>query len=64
MNGSLIIAFAQVYGAEQSAYAPFLTPAYVEAASADPFRVRLVNALPPEVTAQLEAWQGDIVANP
>lgn len=64
VNGSLIIAFAQVYGAEQSAYAPFLTPAYVEAASADPFRVRLVNALPPEVTAQLEAWQGDIVANP
>lgn len=56
VNGALIIAFAQVYAAEQSAYAPFLTPAYVEAVSADPFRVHLVTTLPPAVMT----WLGEL----
>lgn len=64
VNSALIIAFAQVYAAEQSAYAPFLTAAYVEATSVDPFRVHLVQGLPPAITTQLDAWQGDTIANP
>ncbi|MFM7527193.1 MAG: alpha/beta hydrolase [Nodosilinea sp.] len=51
---SLVVAFSQVYLNEQEDYRPFLRSAYVEAVSAEPFRLHLVRDLPPSVLERLE----------
>jgi predicted dienelactone hydrolase len=51
---SLVVAFSQVYLNEQEDYRPFLRSAYVEAVSAEPFRLHLVRGLPPSVLERLE----------
>jgi predicted dienelactone hydrolase len=48
VNKSLIVAFSQVYGANRPEFQPFLSAAYVEAISTDPFRLHRVSTLPPE----------------
>ncbi|WP_317037194.1 alpha/beta hydrolase [Nodosilinea sp. E11] len=55
VNKSLVVAFSQVYLAEREDYRPFLTAAYVEAVSADPFRLHRVHDLPAAVVEQLES---------
>ncbi|HSM81368.1 MAG TPA: alpha/beta hydrolase [Nodosilinea sp.] len=55
VNKSLVVAFSQVYLAEQEDYRPFLRAAYVEAVSAEPFRLHLVRDLPAPVVEQLGA---------
>ncbi|MFH7243350.1 MAG: alpha/beta hydrolase [Spirulina sp.] len=55
VNRSLIVAFTQVYGAGNQAYAPFLQASYVEAVSADPFRRHQVRTLPPTVEALINS---------
>jgi predicted dienelactone hydrolase len=57
VNRSLVVAFSQVYLVEQEEYRPFLRSAYVEAVSAEPFRVHLVRDLPPLARDQLESGQ-------
>ncbi|TVQ10045.1 MAG: alpha/beta fold hydrolase [Leptolyngbya sp. DLM2.Bin27] len=52
---SLVVAFSQVYLNEQDDYRPFLRSAYVEAVSAEPFRLHLVRDLPPAVLERLES---------
>lgn len=47
VNRSLVVAFAQVYLAENAAFEPFLTAGYVEAVSDVPFTLNLVRELPP-----------------
>ncbi|MFZ4675140.1 MAG: alpha/beta hydrolase [Nodosilinea sp.] len=54
VNRGLVVAFSQVYGAGREEYRPFLRAAYVEAVSADPFRLHLVRELPPQVVEVLE----------
>ena len=54
VNKSLIVAFTQVYGANRQEFAPFLTSAYVEAVSAQPFRLHLVQTIPPSIADKLE----------
>jgi predicted dienelactone hydrolase len=51
---SLVVAFSQVYLNQQEDYRPFLRSAYVEAVSAEPFRLHLVRYLPPAVLERLE----------
>ena len=51
---SLVVAFSQVYLSEDEDYRPFLRSAYVEAVSAEPFRLHLVRDLPPAVLDQIE----------
>jgi hypothetical protein len=55
VNRSLLVAFSRVYLNGQADYRPFLRSAYVEAVSADPFRLHLVRDLPPAVIDQLGA---------
>jgi predicted dienelactone hydrolase len=50
---SLLVAFSQVYLNQQDDYRPFLRSAYVEAVSAEPFRLHLVRDLPPSVLERL-----------
>ena len=50
---SLVVAFSQVYLNQQDDYRPFLRSAYVEAVSAEPFRLHLVRDLPPSVLERL-----------
>jgi len=47
VNRSLVVAFAQVYLAENAAFEPFLTAGYVETVSTAPFTLNLVRKLPP-----------------
>ena len=47
VNKALLVAFTQVYAANRQEFGPFLQASYVEAVSADPFRVHLVRILPP-----------------
>jgi predicted dienelactone hydrolase len=54
VNKSLIVAFTQVYGANRQEFAPFLTSAYVEAVSVEPFRLHLVRTIPPSIEDKLE----------
>jgi predicted dienelactone hydrolase len=58
VNKSLVVAFSQVYLAEQEAYRPFLRSHYIEAVSADPFRLHLVRELPPPVVERLSGLPG------
>ncbi|MGF1517752.1 MAG: alpha/beta hydrolase [Nodosilinea sp.] len=51
---SLLVALSQVYLNQQEDYRPFLRSAYVEAVSAEPFRLHLVRDLPPAVLERLE----------
>lgn len=53
VNKSLVVAFSRVYLSEQEDYRPFLSAAYVEAVSAEPFRLHLTRELPPLVVEQL-----------
>lgn len=53
VNKSLVVAFSRVYLSEQEEYRPFLSAAYVEAVSAEPFRLHLARELPPPVLEQL-----------
>ncbi|PSN77232.1 dienelactone hydrolase, partial [filamentous cyanobacterium CCP4] len=53
VNRSLVVAFGQVYLAQNEAYRPFLRSAYVETVSAAPFRLHLVRELPPPVVERL-----------
>jgi predicted dienelactone hydrolase len=46
INQGLVVAFSQVFLANQEAFRPYLTSAYIEAVSADPFRVNLVREIP------------------
>jgi predicted dienelactone hydrolase len=46
INQGLVVAFSQVFLADQDAFRPYLTSAYIEAVSADPFRVNLVREIP------------------
>jgi predicted dienelactone hydrolase len=52
---SLVVAFSQVYLSEEEDYRPFLRSAYVEAVSAEPFRLHLVRDLPPAVLDHIES---------
>lgn len=54
VNKALVVAFTQVYAADRQEFAPFLQASYVEAASADPFRLHLVKTLPPGLEAFLD----------
>lgn len=58
VNKSLVVAFSQVYLGEQEEYRPFLSAAYVEAVSAEPFRLHLTRELPPPVVEQLPGLPG------
>lgn len=55
VNKALVVAFTQVYAADRQEFAPFLQSSYVEAMSADPFRLHLVNTLPPGLEAFLDS---------
>ncbi|MGG6238686.1 alpha/beta hydrolase [Nodosilinea sp. AN01ver1] len=58
VNRSLVVAFAQVYLAQNEAYRPFLRSHYVEAVSTEPFRLHLVRELPPPVVERLSGLPG------
>ncbi|MBE9108563.1 alpha/beta hydrolase [Nodosilinea sp. LEGE 07298] len=58
VNKSLVVAFSQVYLAQQEAYRPFLRSHYIEAVSADPFRLHLVRELPAPVVERLSGLPG------
>ncbi|MGF1458759.1 MAG: hypothetical protein ACFBSG_07005 [Leptolyngbyaceae cyanobacterium] len=49
LNKALIVAFSKIYLADQTEFAPYLTPAYVETTSQAPFDFHLVRELPPAV---------------
>ncbi|WP_052049724.1 alpha/beta hydrolase [Leptolyngbya sp. KIOST-1] len=53
VNKSLVVAFSQVYLAGREDYRPFLQSHYVEAVSAEPFRLHRVRELPPPAIEQL-----------
>ncbi|MBW4484746.1 MAG: alpha/beta hydrolase [Tildeniella torsiva UHER 1998/13D] len=53
VNKSLVVAFSRVYLSQQEEYRPFLSAAYVEAVSAEPFRLHLARELPPPVVERL-----------
>jgi len=55
VNKSLVVAFTQVYAANRQEFRPFLQASYVEAVSADPFRLHLVRALPPGLEGVLDS---------
>jgi predicted dienelactone hydrolase len=57
INKGLIVAFSQVFLADREEFRPYLTSAYVEAISQDPFRFNLVRKLPETSTNE---WGGVI----
>ncbi|NJL44938.1 MAG: hypothetical protein HC922_02705 [Leptolyngbyaceae cyanobacterium SM2_3_12] len=57
VNTALIVAFSEVYLLDHQEFEPFLRPAFVEAASVEPFRLHLVRELPPEAEAVLTDYK-------